>query len=364
MKKLIGVLIIVAVVAIASITIYKQTRTLEGIYEDLHSSTHHVLFEQGMLEDYYTSCRWNSYYKGNEENAKLCMEQADYLNLLEEPYTPYELFYTFKVTDGAYVSQGRFEHANRNGLLADDVATNGKKLKLYAPDLHNEMVDWEVTEEVNKLKGNTIILTNENNRFEIGHSKLTVGEGVVATGNTIGEVLCAGDENVGYVTGGCHIHFTYEVYDGKLWNETPYYTDVNYDADKVVEEKMVKKEKEVRESGIIKFTTYNPEVGQTDDSPCQGAWGNVCDLYKEGLNPIALSRDLIKGRAEYGYCTENCPYVYGDVVLVEPVNHWQSPFKAIVADTMNIRYTNRGDLFKDNRSKNTSFDAYITKINS
>ena len=257
MKKLIGVLIIVAVVAIASITIYKQTRTLEGIYEDLHSSTHHVLFEQGMLEDYYTSCRWNSYYKGNEENAKLCMEQADYLNLLEEPYTPYELFYTFKVTDGAYVSQGRFEHANRNGLLADDVATNGKKLKLYAPDLHNEMVDWEVTEEVNKLKGNTIILTNENNRFEIGHSKLTVGEGVVATGNTIGEVLCAGDENVGYVTGGCHIHFTYEVYDGKLWNETPYYTDVNYDADKVVEEKMVKKENNYLEWDSEEYKGFN-----------------------------------------------------------------------------------------------------------
>ena len=256
MKKLIGVLIIVAVVAIASITIYKQTRTLEGIYEDLHNSTHNILFKQGMLKDYYTSCRWNSYYKGNEENAKLCMEQADYLNLLEEPYTPYELFYVYKVTDKAYISQGRKEHYKGSGLLADDVATGGKKLPIIAPDLYNEVIEWEVSEEINKAKGNTIIFKNENRKIEIGHSKLTIGEGVVATGNTVGVTLCPNDLNSG-ITTGCHIHFSYYVHDGESWNQTEYVNDKNYDADKVVEEKIVEKENNYLEWDSEEYKGFN-----------------------------------------------------------------------------------------------------------
>ena len=103
------------------------------------------------------------------------------------------------------------------------------------------------------------------------------------------------------------------------------------------------------------FTSYNPEVGQTDNSPCIGASGvDQCKLAKTGVRMIALSQDMV-GRAEWK------EYHYGETVRLYSDNE-QCNGEFLVVDTMNKRYTNRGDIFCMDRSCNTSCWATITKL--
>lgn len=104
------------------------------------------------------------------------------------------------------------------------------------------------------------------------------------------------------------------------------------------------------------FTSYNPEVGQTDASPCIGANGtNICELAKQGVKTIALSQDLV-GRAPYKR------FKYGEqVTLISDNPQCNGVFQ--IEDTMNKRYNMRGDLFQLTRATNTSCHAYIVKHN-
>lgn len=103
------------------------------------------------------------------------------------------------------------------------------------------------------------------------------------------------------------------------------------------------------------FTSYNPEVRQTDSSPCIGANGtNVCEMAKRGIRTIALSQDMV-GRAEWK------EYHYGDRVELNSDNPQCNGIFQI-EDTMNKRYKNRGDIFCPTRACNTSCYATIMKL--
>ena len=103
------------------------------------------------------------------------------------------------------------------------------------------------------------------------------------------------------------------------------------------------------------FTSYNPEKGQTDASPCIGASGrDQCVLAKQGIRIIALSQDMV-GRAEWK------KYHYGETVRLYSDNP-QCEGEFLVLDTMNKRYTNRGDLFQLTRATNTSCWVTVVKI--
>lgn len=94
----------------------------------------------------------------------------------------------------------------------------------------------------------------------------------------------------------------------------------------------------------ISITAYNPEVGQTDASPCVGASGkDLCHLAKTE-RVAALSQDLV-GRAAWK------KFTYGDYVYLKGyIPACTGVFR--VEDTMNARFTNRGDIFLLNRADN------------
>lgn len=94
----------------------------------------------------------------------------------------------------------------------------------------------------------------------------------------------------------------------------------------------------------IVITAYNPEVGQTDGSPCIGAGlKDLCHLAKTE-RIAALSQDLV-GRAAWKQFT------YGDYVYLKGyLPACTGVFR--VEDTMNKRFTNRGDIFLMDRSQN------------
>lgn len=97
----------------------------------------------------------------------------------------------------------------------------------------------------------------------------------------------------------------------------------------------------------IFVTSYNPEVAQTDGSPCGGAGGNVCDATNAGHRVLALSQDLVTEHFKYGdtvYLRSKNPACNGEFLLL---------------DTMNKRWTKRGDLFFLSRKDNTSCDATV-----
>lgn len=106
----------------------------------------------------------------------------------------------------------------------------------------------------------------------------------------------------------------------------------------------------------ITVTPYNPEVGQTDSSPCIGASGkDLCHLAKTE-RVAALSQDLV-GRASWKQ------FRYGDYVYIKGrVSGCTGVFR--VEDTMNARFTNYGDIFLLNRSDNfgTCVVATVQKL--
>lgn len=112
----------------------------------------------------------------------------------------------------------------------------------------------------------------------------------------------------------------------------------------------------VGEPVSISVTPYNPEVGQTDASPCVGASGkDLCHLAKTE-RIAALSQDLV-GRAAWK------PFHYGDLVYITGrVAGCTGVFR--VEDTMNARYSNYGDIFLMDRADNfgTCVAATVQKL--
>jgi len=110
----------------------------------------------------------------------------------------------------------------------------------------------------------------------------------------------------------------------------------------------------------IFFTSYNPEVGQTDSTPCvAGGTGlNVCEMFESGERPIALSQELISWSI-YG---DESDFHAGDIVYLESTDYPDDPRcngEFVVADAMNARFNLRGDLFFPERSMNTSCHADV-----
>lgn len=102
----------------------------------------------------------------------------------------------------------------------------------------------------------------------------------------------------------------------------------------------------------VSVTSYNPVEGQTDASPCNGAGGNVCEVYERGLRPIALSQDLI---ATLG----GGPFRMGDTVEMQGGN---CTGRFTVLDTMNSRWTHKADIFYPDRSQNVGCTGvYLVK---
>lgn len=98
----------------------------------------------------------------------------------------------------------------------------------------------------------------------------------------------------------------------------------------------------------VDVTSYNPEVGQNDSTPCIGASGqDQCQLARTGTKILALSQDL---RAKF-LPKNGKSYQYPVQVYLESNNpsiqgcYW-------VYDTMNARWRNRVDLFFMDRSQN------------
>jgi hypothetical protein len=104
------------------------------------------------------------------------------------------------------------------------------------------------------------------------------------------------------------------------------------------------------------FTSYNPTVGQCDDSPCIGAAGvDLCQLARDGGRSIALSQELV-GRLP------SKPFHYGDKVKLTSNGDWRCNGEFVVLDTMNARFRKRGDLFFMDRHDNTSCTATVEKV--
>lgn len=107
----------------------------------------------------------------------------------------------------------------------------------------------------------------------------------------------------------------------------------------------------------IEFTSYNPEIGQTDNNPCVGAsTEDQCERAGRGDRIIALSRDLVSGDGSKAF-------TYGDVVELRSQDRdTRCNGRYVVLDTMAKRYTMRGDIFFMDRSNNVSCVSDVYKI--
>lgn len=103
--------------------------------------------------------------------------------------------------------------------------------------------------------------------------------------------------------------------------------------------------KTVTQGKKIILTAYTPEPEQTDDTPYITATG---DSVKIG--GLALSRELIK---QYNI---NAELSYGDSVLVLVAMEFE------VNDTMNKRYTSRGDVFFYDTPKAYRFGLHVARL--
>lgn len=311
--------------------------------------------------------------------------------------TPDKLFYTCHVDDKCYVTQSDSEHFARNGYLAVDIGTNGNNVSVYAPDWQNKSITYNVKYGYYPATtGRTVELLGEYEgtkfMWRIGHTHHQWG-GVdyqakyngqtVTTGTEIafsgGEV---GAEDQGATTGK-HVHIEYLLWDGTKYAPTPYRIEENINVHKEktavespstaqvalstiqdrVDALRGKENPKTNDAGSdngnthggemfprsVFFTSYNPEARQTDSSPRIGASGKSME---EGM--IALSRDLLYPNSNLptGY-NSGSPIKYGQRVRVTSPNP-QCNGEFVVEDTMNKRYKNRGDIFLEERSKNTS----------
>jgi murein DD-endopeptidase MepM/ murein hydrolase activator NlpD len=283
-------------------------------------------------------------------------------------YLPDDLFYTFPKTwrDSGlvYITQSQREHFLHNGMLATDIGTSGEALDLYAPDYNNLAVSYDYKRlDSHDTLGKTIKLSFPKEEYGdrywlLGHvsefyketgATVTTGQPVGTVGGCEGSIKANKEKEEGASTG-CHVHI-------ELWKDgvrLPYPETVgiqhNFES--------VKPLQSVTHTNI-KLTSYNPAKEQTDASPCIGATGvNLCDAVKAtpGIQILALSQDLVSRKGK-------TPFHYGDRVrLTSTLQDARCNQEAIVLDTMNRRFTKRGDLFFMERKHNTSCTVTITKI--
>lgn len=336
---------------------------------------------------------------------------------------PESLYYTCLVRDNCYVTQSDKEHFARNGYLAVDVGTGGKNLAIHALDHMNREIEYTAKYiDYPGTTGTTVELYGEDNgtkfMWRIGHThwewngvdykalndgkKIKTGAIVAVSGGEKEESTKNGG-NQGATTGK-HVHIEYLLWDGSQYVPTPYRIVQNInihkplsvqavsspvtstrmwnglpDASHTVAE-VVAALKDLKQpngntepaaktnnpasSGkemfprVIFVTSFNPESRQTDGDPRTGAAGVP---MKEGQ--MALSRDLLypnDPKLDTGY-NPGSPIKYFDKVKITSlIPQCNGVFE--VTDTMNRRLKNRGDLFFENRSKNTSCWGVVEPI--
>ena len=111
----------------------------------------------------------------------------------------------------------------------------------------------------------------------------------------------------------------------------------------------------------IYFTSYNPEAGQTDSTPCiaGGTSMDLCELANQGIRTIALSQELIA----WSIHGDETDLKAGQKVILTSTDFPDDPRcngEFIVADAMNARFRDRGDIFFLSRSDNISCHANIS----
>jgi len=271
MKKLKNIFFLVALLLLIGIFFYSQEEQPENIASKLtvrreqaeqaffSTGTSSLSFSQQWEHIYteqynhLTGCR--KYYGliNDKDNALLCRTKQR--NLIEEaklqlgiqfnpdrPMTQFDIFYGLDTMDSIYISQDGKNHYLSNGLLSTDIATGGKKLKVYAMDCNLEMCEWIITSDYNEGKGHMVILTNKekNMQFRYGHTLLTTTESTVLTSDEVGVILCPDDEGAG-ITTGCHLDWSYWTKSNGTWKQTEYKDDKNYNIEKIIEEKILSK---------------------------------------------------------------------------------------------------------------------------
>lgn len=109
----------------------------------------------------------------------------------------------------------------------------------------------------------------------------------------------------------------------------------------------------------ITVTSYNPEPGQTDSTPCVagGTGVDVCDMAQRGERPIALSQEYLNWAVSAP--NKDKRFNSGDRIRLEQIDGDDPRCNGVfqVVDAMNIRYRKRADLFFMSRSDNTSCKA-------
>lgn len=113
--------------------------------------------------------------------------------------------------------------------------------------------------------------------------------------------------------------------------------------------------------GEIYFTSFNPKVGQTDSTPCHagGTQFDICEMARGGQRPIAFSQDLVSWTGR-GILSAGMKV---NLVSTDYPDDPRCNGEFIVSDSMNARFTHRGDLFFLSRKDNISCNAnvYIIK---
>lgn len=171
----------------------------------------------------YTFGEGESFSQLEEKTKQECINPlVSSNNENKTPLTPSDLFYVFAKTEGAYISQNIKEHFKRNGYLATDIATGGRKLSMYAPS-YDYMSDDGVKDEARKYTakivknegtmGLTIELHWKENgvpmNWAIGHlHEVRIVDGqTVSTGEEIGvSGGCPNELMLQEVSTGCHVH--------------------------------------------------------------------------------------------------------------------------------------------------------------
>jgi hypothetical protein len=302
------------------------------------------------------------------------------------------LWYTCLVSDDCYFSgkketeeEAFIDHKNRS-YWALDIGTNRREIGVYAPYIDGQVVEYTIEKLDPTTFKNTLgeyaleLCWDDGNQcWRIGHlsryDAQMANHRTVVSGNRVGiSGGCASsvEENIergeGY-SNGCHVHLEYWM-NGVRTTYPPSIAQ-EYDRQQNIprDDMQIWSRQWEEELKNIKFTSYNPVAGQTDSSPCIGAAGvDLCKFVEdeqyrleligttEYIEPIALSQDLV-GRLG------NKRFTYMDIVVMESEDgDARCNKKAVVLDTMNSRFTKRGDLFFLGRATNTSCTASVALL--
>jgi len=254
-------------------------------------------YREGFSEDRYSRCRE---YLTVEYDVKLGYQ------------IPVDLFYTYMKYEGVYISQTPQDHFKNNGLLATDIATGGRALDIYVPDINNEEKEYKLSfldsEDYPEL-GRGVVLTSTDSyeRWILGHVKILMLENsIVKTGDKIGITLCPGDEQAGATTG-CHVHamfqtgvlqekkdkwyvpnFLEEPTESINWSATEYRTERNYFKHDIWKENREKKEKEIEDKGWYVKEGFDV-FSKSDDT--HFAWDD--QVYKDAGERFGIDWEIL-----------------------------------------------------------------------